>query len=100
VLLYTGDPIDAATALDWGLVAKVVPTAELDKAVDGWVRAIVESGPAAIRLQKELIREWEAMPVGDAIEAGIRCIVRAYQTDEPTRMVNAAVERLKARKRG
>jgi enoyl-CoA hydratase/carnithine racemase len=100
VLLYTGDPIDAKTALDWGLVAKVVPAAELDAAVEGWVRAIVESGPAAIRLQKELIREWEAMPVGDAIEAGIRCIVRAYQTDEPTRMVNAAVERLKARKRG
>jgi enoyl-CoA hydratase len=98
LLLYTGDNIDAQTALDWGLVEKVVPAAELDSALDGWVRSIVESGPRAIRLQKELIREWEAMPISDAVEAGIRCIARAYQTDEPTRMVGEAIQRLKARK--
>ena len=98
VLLYTGDNIDARTALEWGLVEKVVPAAELDAALAVWTHAIVESGPRAIRLQKELIREWEAMPVNDAIEAGIRCMYRAYQTEEPTRMVNAAIQRLKARK--
>jgi enoyl-CoA hydratase len=98
LLLYTGDNIDAQTALDWGLVEKVVPAAGLDAAVDGWVRSIVESGPRAIRLQKELIREWEAMPISDAVEAGIRCIARAYQTDEPARMVGEAIQRLKARK--
>jgi enoyl-CoA hydratase len=98
VLLYTGDNIDARTALEWGLVEKVVPAAELDGALSEWTTSIVESGPRAIRLQKELIREWEAMPVNDAIEAGIRCMYRAYQTEEPTRMVNAAIQRLKARK--
>ena len=99
VLLYTGDTIDAATALDWGLVERVVPLAELDIAVEHWVSAIVESGPRAIRLQKELIREWEAMPVGDAIQAGIRMMGRAYETDEPRRMVAAARERLRNRKK-
>jgi enoyl-CoA hydratase len=99
LLLYTGDNIDAATALTWGLVEKVVPLAELDAALDRWVASIVESGPKAIRLQKELIREWEAMPVNDAVEAGIRCMYRAYQSDEPTRMVGEAIDRLKARKR-
>ncbi len=98
LLLYTGDNIDATTALGWGLVEKIVPPAELDAAVEAWVASIVEAGPKAIRLQKELIREWEAMPVNDAIEAGIRSIQRAYQSDEPTRMVNAAMQRLKARK--
>jgi enoyl-CoA hydratase len=98
LLLYTGDNIDARTALEWGLVEKVVPAADLDSALAQWTRAIVESGPRAIRLQKELIREWEAMPVNDAIEAGIRCMVRAYQTDEPARMVGQALQRLKARK--
>jgi enoyl-CoA hydratase len=100
LLLYTGDNIDARTALEWGLVEKVVPAATLDAALGDWVRSIVESGPRAIRLQKELIREWEAMPVNDAIEAGIRSIYRAYQSDEPTRMVNQAIHRLKARKEG
>lgn len=100
LLLFTGDNIDAATALAWGLVEKVVPSAELDAALGKWIHSIVESGPKAIRLQKELIREWEAMPINDAVEAGIRCMYRAYQSDEPTRMVGAAIQRLKDRKRG
>ena len=32
-MALTGDPIDAATAADWGLVNKVVPDADLDAAV-------------------------------------------------------------------
>ena len=99
LLLYTGDNIDARTALDWGLVEKVVPAADLDTALGQWLESIVESGPKAIRLQKELIREWEAMPVNDAIEAGIRCMYRAYQSEEPAQMVGEALQRLKARKR-
>jgi enoyl-CoA hydratase len=100
LLLFTGDNIDARTALDWGLVEKVVPAADLDAALGKWVHSIVESGPKAIRLQKELMREWEAMPINEAVEAGIRCIYRAYQSEEPTRMVGDAIQRLKARKRG
>ena len=100
LMLYTGDNIDAATARDWGLVEKVVPAAELDAALAVWVHSIVESGPKALRLQKELIREWEAMPINDAVEAGIRCMYRAYQSDEPTRMVGEAIQRLKDRRRG
>ncbi len=98
VLLYTGDNIDAATALNWGLIERVVPAADLDAAVHEWVKAIVESGPRAIRLQKELIREWEAMPISDAIQAGIRMMGRAYETDEPRRMVALARTRLRTRK--
>ena len=98
LLLYTGDTIDASTAMEWGLVEQVVPAAQLDAALDKWLDAIVEAGPNAIRLQKALIREWEALPVSDAIEAGIRCISRAYETEEPTRMVGAAIERLRLRK--
>ncbi len=98
VLLYTGENIDARTAFEWGLVEKVVPAAKLDAAVAHWVDAIVESGPRAIRLQKELIREWEAMPVSDAIQAGIRSLARAYESDEPTRLIGATIARLRARK--
>jgi enoyl-CoA hydratase len=98
VMLYTGENIDAPTALDWGLVERVVPAANLDAATEEWVAAIVSSGPRAIRLQKELIREWEAMPVSDAIQAGIRMMGRAYETNEPHRMVAEARARLKGRR--
>jgi enoyl-CoA hydratase/carnithine racemase len=98
-MVYTGENIDAGTALTWGLVEKVVDANALDEAVEEWVAAIVESGPRAIRLQKELVRSWESMPVTDAIQEGIRCMGKAYETDEPRRMVEAALARLKARKK-
>ena len=97
ILLYTAENIDAATALQWGLVEKVVAPSELDAAVAHWVDAIVQAGPRAIRLQKELIRDWEAMPVNDAIQAGIRSLARAYETDEPTRLIGATIARLRGR---
>jgi enoyl-CoA hydratase/carnithine racemase len=37
-MALTGDPIDAATAAEWGLINRVVPDAELDAAVDDLVR--------------------------------------------------------------
>jgi len=98
-LIYTGETIDAPTAERWGLVETIVPAAKLDETLNAWVAAIVESGPRAIRLQKELIREWEAMPLSDAIQAGIRMMGRTYETDEPRRMVAAARERLRNRKK-
>ncbi len=97
ILLYTGENIDAPTALTWGLVEKVVPPAELDAAVEAWASAIVAAGPRAIRLQKELIRDWEAMPVTDGVQAGIRSLARAYETDEPTRLIGETVARLRGR---
>ena len=97
ILLYTAENIDAATAFQWGLVEKIVPAADLDAAVAQWVDAIVAAGPRAIRLQKELIREWEAMPVNDGIQAGIRSFVRAYETDEPARSIGATIARLRVR---
>ena len=42
-MLLTGEPIDAPTALDWGLVNRVVPPAELELAVAQLVQAIVRS---------------------------------------------------------
>jgi enoyl-CoA hydratase len=98
LLLYTAENIGSREALEWGLVERVVPLADLDAALEQWVTAIVEAGPRAIRLQKELIREWEAMPISDSIQAGVRSIVRAYETEEPGRMVRSAIERLRQRK--
>lgn len=98
-LIYTAENIGAREALEWGLVEKVVPRAELDDAVERWVAAIVKAGPRAIRLQRELIREWEAMPVNDAIQAGIRNFARACESDEPRRLLGAVVDRLKNKRR-
>ena len=52
-MLLTGEMIDAQTALEWGLVNRVVPALELDEAVDQLVQAIVRSSPLTVRIGKE-----------------------------------------------
>ena len=51
-MLVTGDPIDAATALDWGLVNRVVPGEELEPAVLELVQAIARSSAYTIATGK------------------------------------------------
>lgn len=97
-LVYTAENIDAKTALAWGLVEEVVPAAELDAAVERMVGPIVESAPRAVRLQKELVRQWEASSPDAAIEAGIRIFARAYETDEPRQWTGKVVAELEARR--
>ena len=52
-MLLTGAPISAQTALDWGLVNRVVPASELDAAVDTFVAAIARSSPLTVGIGKE-----------------------------------------------
>ena len=95
-LLLLGETIDAAEALDWGLVERVVAPDALDAAVGEWVAMLLEAGPAAIRAQKALIRRWEDLPQTAAIVAGIDAFGAAWRTDEPRRMLGGFA----ARRRG
>jgi enoyl-CoA hydratase/carnithine racemase len=51
-MLLTGEPIDAATALDWGLVNRVVPLEELEPAVLELVEAISRSSSYTVATGK------------------------------------------------
>src|SRR6185437_5737861 len=51
-MLLTGEPIDAATALAWGLVNRVVPVAELDAAVAHFTDLIAARSGSVIALGK------------------------------------------------
>jgi enoyl-CoA hydratase/carnithine racemase len=51
-MLLTGDPIDAKTALDWGLVNRVVPADELDSAVAHFTSRILARSASVIALGK------------------------------------------------
>jgi enoyl-CoA hydratase len=99
-LLLTGDTIDAATALTWGLVEQVVPAEQLDQAVEGLAASILASGPRAVRLQKALISEWENLPLRDAIRRGIDSFAASWDSDEPRQMMQAFLAGRSARRRG
>jgi enoyl-CoA hydratase/carnithine racemase len=92
-LLMLGETINAETALRWGLVERVVAHDVLDQEIEKIVAAIVAAGPQAVRRQKRLMREWENLPTDRAIAAGIDAFVRAFETDEPKRMLSAFANR-------
>jgi enoyl-CoA hydratase/carnithine racemase len=78
-MLLTGEPIDAATALDWGLVNQVVPPAELDAAVDALAAQILRFSPRVVGLGKRAFY--------DQIE---RAEPDAYRAVGPVMAANAA----------
>jgi enoyl-CoA hydratase len=51
-LVLTGDPIDAHTALMWGLVNAIAPTVELLSAAHAMAKRMLDRGPLAVRLAK------------------------------------------------
>jgi len=92
-LLMLGEIIDAATALRWGLVERMVEPEALDREVESMVTALMSAGAHAMRAQKALMQYWENHSVDAGISAGIDAFVRAYETDEPQRMLSAFMNR-------
>ena len=92
-MLLTGEAVDAGRAQSWGLVNRAVATAELDAAVEAMLAAILAFGPAAIRLQKELMVRWRYTDLATAIEYGINAFATAYASDEPQEGARAFLEK-------
>jgi enoyl-CoA hydratase len=97
-LLLTGDPIDAVTALQWGLIEELAAPDALDVAVERLLKPILASGREALRLQKELVLAWENLPLRDAVQAGIHSFRASFDTEEPRRMITAAIARMRDRR--
>lgn len=96
-LVLTGDHIGAAEAYRIGFLERIAPRDGLDAAVEGWIDSILKCGPVVTRAQKTLVQDWEKLSVSDSIEAGIRAFARSFETDEPKRMIEAFLNRRKAR---
>ena len=92
-LLMTAENIDAATALAWGLVDVVANEGGLDAAVERTVAALLACGPEALRAQKDLLRQWEELPLKESVDLSIKVFGRSFLTDEPTRLMRGFIER-------
>jgi enoyl-CoA hydratase/carnithine racemase len=88
-MLLTGELSTAAEAHAMGFAQKVVPPAELDAAVDGWLAGILRATPEAIRSQKALMNRWERVSVEEGVMAGIDALSEAYKTGEPQAAIKA-----------
>lgn len=88
-LVMTGETIGARQALEWGLVEKVVPAAELDAAVNAALDSLLAAADEALRAQKRLAKLWEEAPLETSVRASVEEFARAYETPEPARRIHA-----------
>lgn len=59
-LMLSGKAIDAQTALDWGLLNGMEASENLSGQVDEFAYELAECGAVGMRMQKQLLTEWEA----------------------------------------
>jgi len=96
-LVLTGRIVEAREALAWGLVESVVAPERLDELLEERLVMILNAAPRALRLQKALCRQWEALPLDAAIAAGIDAFERAYESDEAKRYMRRFLDRPRKR---
>jgi enoyl-CoA hydratase len=78
-LLYLGDPIDARTALAYGMVNRVVPRGELAAATRRFARRIALMSPEALMATKLAVnRGADAAGLRNAIRAGLDVLAPLY----------------------
>jgi enoyl-CoA hydratase/carnithine racemase len=80
-MLLTGDPIDARTAADWGLVNRVVPAAELEAATIALAERIARSSAYVVALGKRTFYAQDALTEDDAY--GLTAPVMAENAQHP-----------------
>ncbi|HUG76453.1 MAG TPA: enoyl-CoA hydratase, partial [Burkholderiales bacterium] len=81
-MILTGEPIDARTAMDWGLVNRVVPPGELDSAVAALAASIASKPPAGIAAGKRAFYQQMEMGLDQAYALASTVISDAFSHDE------------------
>jgi enoyl-CoA hydratase/carnithine racemase len=92
-LVMTAATIDAPTALNWGLIDVVASEGQLDTEIEKVVEMLLECGPEALRSQKALLKQWEELPLTESVNLSVSVFGRSWLTDEPTRLMQAFVNR-------
>lgn len=66
-MILSGDDIDAATALRFGLVHRVVPRDRLHDEAEAWARELAGRPPEALRYAKEAVTRGLEMPLAEGL---------------------------------
>jgi enoyl-CoA hydratase/carnithine racemase len=96
-MLVTGDLIDAATALSWALINRVVPAEALDDEVARFTDAIKAKSGAAIALGKEAFYRQVDMGLTEAYELAGRTMTCNLQDPDGIEGVDAFISKRKAK---
>lgn len=90
-MLMTGRDYGAEELQRLGFFQAIAEPDALDSAVDRWLDHITACGPLAVRNQKALLNRWQEMSLSEAVAVSIDAFGSAFETDEPRRMLRAAL---------
>jgi len=88
-MLLTGEPIEAKTALAWGLVNRVVPAGELDQAVAHFTDILLGRSPAVVRLGKRAFYDQLDRPLAPAYDVAAREMTRGLLLEDAAEGIDA-----------
>ena len=88
-LLLTGAPVDAPTALAWGLVNRVVPADALDAAIADFTGIITARSAATIRLGKQAFYAQVERPLAAAYSVANDAMTCNMQLDDAVEGIDA-----------
>jgi enoyl-CoA hydratase len=88
-MILSGNPIDARTALRWGLVQRVVPRADLDTSVRAIAERLAQQPSAALRLAREALRLADDLPLSQGLRLSRQLALQALHA-QPERAALAA----------
>jgi enoyl-CoA hydratase/carnithine racemase len=92
-MALTGDPIDAATAAEWGLVNRVVPDDELDEAVADLVRRATRGSALSKALGKRSFYAQVGLDQPDAYAVAIEAMAAAAMIPDAQEAFAAFLEK-------
>ena len=90
---FTGETIDAARALEWNLVSRVVPADQLMPAAHALADRIAANPPHAVRMTKRLIRESLHSRLDTVLELSAVFQALSHQTADHREAVAAFLEK-------
>ena len=92
-MLLTGDLVDAAKALQWGLVNKVVSAADLDPAVSEFADRIAAKPPGTIAAGKRAFYQQLDLGVAQAYELAGGVIAASFSDPEGRQGMDAFIDK-------
>lgn len=92
-LALTGDVIDAATALQWGMVNRVVPAVDLDKATLELLTASTRGSRHSKGVGKQVMHDQLSMTQQEAYRYAVQVMAEASQTPDAQEGVAAFLEK-------
>ena len=88
---YTGEPVNAETALAWGMVSEVVAADDLLAAAMKLAQRVAANPPHALRMTKRLLKESNHASLASLLEASASLQAVAHKTRDHAEAVDAII---------